>query len=303
MRNDPLDLRRLEFFLALAADLHFGRAAARCFVSRPAFSQQIMALEHHLGVPLFVREKSGVQLTAAGRDLLEPVSTLLRDARQIERAAGRSARVETGEFVLGYCDYAATTVMPEVAAGVRSDAPDAALSLIGYPWWTQAVEGLTSGQCDAAIVPRVPHDVPGIAFAPIASERLVAIVPAGHELAGETEVPLLRLAAEPFAAIDRGRSPGEFDLTMALFDTHAVRPGIAFRPHRLQDALAWVGSGAGVTLVPEELLTRANPYGVRAVPLADDIEALETVLAWVEDHDNPLLEIVREVAERVATTA
>jgi DNA-binding transcriptional LysR family regulator len=190
-------LRDLRYFVAVAEELHFTRAAERLFVSQPALSKQVRALERQLRVPLFERDQRGVRLTAAGRALLEPARALLRDWTLAEAAV---AHAERTTLTIGMSTGPGRGVLPAVRARLAVTAPAARLEFrqVG---WGDPTAGLADRVTDAAFVwlplpDPAPYDTQLVAREP----RLVAL-PSDHRLAGQPEIRLAELLDEPFLAL------------------------------------------------------------------------------------------------------
>jgi DNA-binding transcriptional LysR family regulator len=183
-----LDLRKLRYFVAVAERLHFGRAADDLHIAQPALSRQIRALEHDLGAPLFVRDSHGVTLTDAGQQLLDDAGPLLAAAQGVRRRVSVAAR-GTRRLTVGF--RAGVAVTPAVRA-FETRHPDVIVDV-------QRIEGdeqaamLLDGRIDVGYV-RLPIDEAGLRVTPLYTEPRVAVLPAGHRLAGKEEVTEADLA-------------------------------------------------------------------------------------------------------------
>lgn len=294
----PLDLKRLSYFVVVADELHFGRAAARLFISQPALSQQIKALEASLGIELFIRGSSGVTLSADGQGILPDARLLLVAAEQLVEQARSRSRSGEGILSLGYHEYALGSVVPTFLAALRSCASEVSVTLTNFPLGPQALAGLVSGQCDAVVMAETSRTVKGLRSERLSVEEMVAAVPADHPLADRDEVPIAELAAEPFAFFYRSNSPEVWENLMTFFDRAGRRPRIEHVGEQLQEALLWVGSGQGVTMVPATSAASNSLPGVEFRRLVDPTPTQSIVVAWIEPNSNPRLEIVVGAAQR-----
>jgi DNA-binding transcriptional LysR family regulator len=199
------DLRRLASFVAVAEERHFGRAAARLFISQPALSQQIKALEAELDVELFVRLPSGIRLTSEGEGLLPDARQLLQHAERFLTSAGAAARSTNGQVRLGFVDHARAAVIPALLDCAAVAAPGVQFTLQSFATSRLALDDLNGDGSDAVV--GNCDQTPDIDTAALATERHVAAIPAAHPLAQEAEVSLAQLAGEPFAVFPRAPKP------------------------------------------------------------------------------------------------
>jgi DNA-binding transcriptional LysR family regulator len=185
-----VDLRKLRYFVAMAEELHFVRAAERLHITQPVLSRQIRALEHDLRAQLFLRDKRSTELTAAGRQLLEDARPLLASARALRRRveqAAHGARTFTVGLLPGITVTATIRIFtarhPELNVSVLRTSRD------------DQTEALHDGRVDVSFV-RTPVDHRGLRLLPLFSEPRVTVLPADHRLAGELSIRIAGLAAE-----------------------------------------------------------------------------------------------------------
>jgi len=268
------------------------------FISQPALSQQIKALEASLGVDLFVRGAQGVSLTAEGQGILPEARLLLAAADQLVEQARFTSPGQDGLISLGYLEHALGSIVPTFLESLLEAAPDVSVTLTSFPPGDRALDGLIDGRCDLVIMRGTHRTVTGLRTEPLASEEMVAAVPVGHPLAARERVSLAELAAEPFAFVDRESDPEGWDAAMALFDAADGRPSVVQTGHRMQEALLWVGSGQGVTLVPASVARVIAGLDVEFRPLTGEPRpTLDVVLAWIEPNANPRLATMAAAAE------
>ncbi|NYV76220.1 LysR family transcriptional regulator [Streptomyces sp. UH6] len=271
-----MELRQLRHFLTLAEECHFGRAAARLHVAQPALSQQVKQLERELGVSLFNRSTRHVELTEAGRHLVEHARVLVAEERRAlvhmrELATGHAGRVSVG--FIGTATY---DVLPRVARTVRARLPRITLELRGETLTPQLAEGLRSGAFDLAVL-RGALDAEDIRTVPLRSEPLMAVLPSHHRLAGRPSVPLADLAGEPFVVHPSQARSSMYDLVLAACRRAGFRPAQLLEVGETATLVVLVAAGHGVALVPASVRS-LSVEGVTYVPLAEP-ESVDLLLA------------------------
>jgi DNA-binding transcriptional LysR family regulator len=185
-----LDLRKVRYFVAVAEELNFGRAAERLYIAQPVLSRQIRALEKELGAQLFVRDGSGTQLTRAGTQLLADASLLLAGADAARRRVAQAARA-TSTFTVGFMPGLTVT---EPMLALSAAHPDLTVEVLRTTY-TNQVTVLHDGRADIGYI-RMPADLTGLQPSALFSEPRVAVVPAAHRLAGKEAVSIHDLADE-----------------------------------------------------------------------------------------------------------
>jgi len=291
-----MDLRSLRCFVAVAEELHFGRAAHRLHISQPPLSQTIHALETRLGVLLFERTRRRVALTHAGTVLLEHARTLLHDAEHAAIAAQRASRGEIGRLTVGFILAATHHLLPETLRQFRQRMPEVELSLREMPIREQ-LGALVEGVIDVGFL-RPPVDTDIIAAQTLVREPFLVALPHGHGLLRAACLPLARLATERFVMFTPGRSPLYTQILSAC-------AAAGFTPNVVQDAahivtvLGLVRAGLGVALVPQSVRA-LQPLGVELRPLRGLPARAETAIAWRRDDLSPVGEGFIAAARAVA---
>lgn len=219
-----LEPRLLRYFLAVAEELHFGRAAARLYIAQPSLSNQIHNLERILGVDLFVRSSRKVQLTPAGRALLEEAPVALAAlARAAERARLAGAGV-AGTVRLGYAPMAGYETLGALLASVERDNPD--LQVVAREHFSSELPGLVfAGDLDVGIA-LFPEAMPGVHATPLRSEPLALLCGKDHPLAGVDPVPVADLRDETVLLFPRELAPGYYDRVIAACAQSGFEPRI-----------------------------------------------------------------------------
>ncbi len=280
-----VELRHLRYFLAVAEELHFGRAAERARIAQPALSQQIRRLEAALGTELFRRTTRRVRLTAAGEALIPHARRALQEVADGRVAAVRAARGEVGRLSVGFVETAAGTIVPAAVQRFRAERPAVELSLreLGV---AEQVEGLRSGRIDVGVV-RAPVDAPELQLEPIAEEGLLAAMPSGHQLASRRRIAPGRLAGEPLVALSREIVPGLHD---QLADTLGGGLGgvrITQEATSIQAVLGLVAAGLGIAVLPASVRSQRRD-GVSFVSLVPSPRST-VLVASRRDHGSPLI--------------
>jgi DNA-binding transcriptional LysR family regulator len=286
-------LRDLRYFVAVAEELHFTRAAERLFISQPALSKQVRALERQLRTPLLQRDQRTVRLTAAGRALLGPAQALLRDWAAAEAAVGRADRTT---LTIGMSTGPGRGVLPAIRARLADSAPASRLEFRQVKWGDPTA-GLAGRAVDAAFVwlplpDPAPYDTLLVAREP----RLVAM-PSDHPLAAQPEIRLAELLDEPFLALPASAGVlREHWLAVPERAGHPVR--IAAEVTDTEETYEAVTSGLGLCLLAAGNATIFSRGGVTMRPVGD-IGPSELVLAWRRDAAGSLLRAFVAACEEV----
>ncbi|MDR3043345.1 MAG: LysR family transcriptional regulator [Desulfovibrio sp.] len=244
-----MEMRQLRYFLAVAEELHFGRAARRMHVSQPPLSQQIQALEEELGVRLFDRTSRTVRTTPAGEALRDDVQALLAglDAA-VERARG-TARGERGRLRLGFVVSAAATRFPRAVAAYRARCPGVRLELREMGTLLQ-LRRIESGELDVGLLRNLDGLPEGFDHAPFLHEPQVVALPARHPLARLRVVPLAALAGVPLILYPRRVFPAAYDAIIAACRGAGFSPEVPQEAVGLNTQRALVAAGVGAAIVP-----------------------------------------------------
>jgi DNA-binding transcriptional LysR family regulator len=288
-----MELRHLRYFVAVAEELHFRRAAERLHMSQPPLSQQIRALESELGVTLLERDQRRVTLTAAGAAFLGRAQEILDAVDDAARLAQRVNRGEVGRLAVGFVGSAMYSLVPEVLGAFAQRYADVDLHLRELTTAAQQRQ-LERGQIDVGFI-RPPSATDGLALEPVEHEPVVVALPAGHPLAQAPELDLPQLAGERLVLLGREQSPGLRDALAGAMET---LHGDVQEVREMQTVIALVRAGVGISLVPRSVraLTRE---GVVYRELAPGGPTLELAMAWRADDRSPVLAAFREVAREL----
>lgn len=289
-----MELRHLRSFDVLAEERHFGRAAARLHIAQPALSQQIKQLERELGVSLLTRTTRRVELTEAGARFAAHARTVLGDVARASSDMALLASGAAGRVSIGFIGTATYDVLPRVAREVHSSLPDIDLDLRGELLSPQLLDGLRDRTFDVALVRPDPLNSGDLTLRRLRSERFVAVLPAGHRLAGRRRIPLSALADESFVMHPSGHRSSMHDRVRAACEAAGFSPDPVIEVSETATLVVFVAAGLGVALVPEPVRSLGLD-GVSYVSLTD-APTIDLVLATRARDDSPA---VRRVAEIV----
>ena len=281
-----MDLRRLRYFVAVAEELHFGRAARRLNLSQPPLSVQIRTLEREIGAPLLIRTQRRVELTEAGRVLLEEARRLLGQAEAAVVHARRAAQGAVGRLTIGFVSTVDYSILPPLVRRFRQKHPGIALKLLELTGDRQQAL-LQAGELDLGLS-ILPSPASGLTRRPVFREPLIAAVPANHFLAGRRRTALRSLAAEPFIQFPRELAPGLHDLAIAACQKAGFTPHLAQEAIQMQTILGLVAAGLGVAVVPQ-CMSKLQRSDVRYLTLDARGFEVETVALWHSENRAPAL--------------
>ncbi|SAL15931.1 LysR family transcriptional regulator [Caballeronia peredens] len=299
-RNPPIELRLLRYFVTVAEEMHFGRAAARLAMTQPPLSQAIRALEDALGVALFVRTKRTVELTPVGHDLLPEVRRLLASADALRPLAQSLARGEAGVLSLAFVSTADYGLLPALLRDFGARYPGVRLQLSEATSDVQ-IEELVAGRVDAGLVipPLPPRYASALSYLPVAREPLVIAMSAdaardlglGADEWADTPVDLHALAAAPLIVFPRRLAPGLYDIIMGCYGAAGLTPRVGQEAIQMQTIVSLVSAGMGVALVPRSLrhLRRTGVVYRPLLPLNESETLVETGLVWRAAEVSPVL--------------
>ena len=276
-----MDTRKLNVFIAVAEELHFGRAARRLHISQPPLSALIRTLEADLGVRLFQRTSRRVEMTEAGRVLLDEARTILERIEEARRRTVEADGGERGALTIGFITPVIYTLFPNLLREFRTRFPNVRLTLREAMADVQLAE-LERGTLSAGFL-AAPGLRAHLSQLTILREPLVAALPAAHPLAhGRGPLRLARLKTEPFVLFPRPSAPGLFDDIVAFCRSAGFSPRVEQEALQSQTIVGLVSAGLGVAIVPASIRNLDRP-GVVYRPFKERPPQLETVLAWRRD--------------------
>ena len=279
-----VELRHLRYFIAVAEELNFSRAAERMHMAQPPLSAAIRQLERDLGVELFARTTREVKLTEAGNAFLAGARRTLADAERAAEDAKRAAAGELGHLRLAYSWSTRFDTLPALGRAFRAGHADVEL-LAQEMWNARMPAAFASGSIDIGLS-LCPEIAAELELAPVRSERMVALLPVAHRLAGEDAIPLSALSDEEFVVFPREIAPRLHDAFMAVYR------GAGFEP-RVRNESFHTGWDLGVlaeipaAAIAPKTVAGGLPDGIVAVAISEPTDALETCVVWRADDSSP----------------
>ena len=248
-----MELRHIRYFLALAEEKNFTRAAAKVGIGQSPLSQQIRDLEREVGAQLFHRIPQGAELSAAGAAFLEVVKGMPALAERGVHAAQRAARGEIGSLSVGFTASSAfNAVIPNAVRAFRRAYPDVRLSLEEANT-TRLVEGLKEGTLDAVFLRPGASGIDGFQLRLLSEEPMMVALPVSHPAAKDVTVDLVDLAADPLLLFPREVGPTLYDTIIRAFRAVDVEPQLGQGAPQIASVVNLVAAGLGVTLVPASM--------------------------------------------------
>jgi DNA-binding transcriptional LysR family regulator len=292
-----MELRHLRYFVAVAEELHFGRAAARLRIAQPPLSQQIRSLEQELGVALFTRTTRRVELTPAGRALLPEARQVFEQTARAALTAQRASRGEIGRLAIGFVPSADLDLLPRVLRAWAVQAPHVEIELHAMLSGPQ-IDALRHGRIQVGFV-RLPVDDGGVAVETIQREPLIAALPMAHRLARRARVRLADLKSDGMILFPRRMAPSYYDLLVSVCRHAGFTPRVLHETESMQTNIGLVAAGLGFSLHPASIRTLQRA-GVVYRPLVPPVPHIEMAVAYVRDGRSAALEaflrVVRESA-------
>jgi DNA-binding transcriptional LysR family regulator len=280
--------RRLGYFVAVAEELSFTRAAQRLHMAQPPLSQQIALLEKEVGTPLFDRSRRTIRLTAAGAALLPEARRLLTDLDETVRIVRSIGEGTVGRLTVGFVPSAINGVLPDLLREFRATHPAVELTLREMAP-DALLRAVHDRRLDVAVL-YLPISEPDLAQRRFASEDLLLALPEAHPAATARTVTLADVAEEPFVLPERHDVPGLHAAITALFADAGITPRIAQRGVWLiQTVLGLVAAGTGLALVPSSAAT-VQRKGVTLRRLSEVTHQLELAAIWRPDNTSSPLE-------------
>jgi DNA-binding transcriptional LysR family regulator len=257
-----MELRHLRYFVAVAEELHFGRAAERLHMAQPPLSLQIQALERELGVRLFERTRRRVALTEAGRLFLAEANATLAQAGRAVTVAQRSARGEMGRIEIGFTPGAPfNAFLPTIIRRYRDSFPAVDLVLREVNT-SQQIPALQEGKLDVGFVrPPLNLTAENLRLITILHEPLVLAVQEEHPLARQRTIAIADLAGESFIMYPREVAANLYDLIVALCKKAGFNPRVVQEARQMATIISLVSAGLGLSLVPISLM-QVHMHGV-----------------------------------------
>lgn len=284
-----LESRHLRYFLAVAEELHFGRAAQRLHMAQPPLSQQIRKLEDELGVRLFERSSRSVSLTEEGKVLLGRAQRILGDLEKAEELVRAMARGEAGRIRLGFVGPAMETELASAIGSFRQQHQRVRLAL-EEATTSEQLERLDSGTLDIGHVRLFKHDTSGFAVRLISREEYILALPPGHKLEQNRAVQLADLDGQALVAFPRAQQPKLHDALFKALEGAGAHVEVTQEARRKETTLALVAARSGVALVPASA-RRSGRTDVVFREIEDEtLPAVEIFQVWRPNQETAVLQ-------------
>jgi DNA-binding transcriptional LysR family regulator len=281
-----MELRHFRALVAVAEELHFGKAAKRLHLSQPPVSIAIKELETELGVRLFDRTSRSISLTKAGEEVLFNARAVLAATESLQRQAKQASNGNAGSLSVAFMSLAAYSYLPKVLRRFMNDHPQVHIAL-NESTTDRILIDLDAGQLDVGCIFASPTMSTSLQYQPAQRDKLIVALPENHPLAKLSSVPLELLANEQFLTFDRHYGPMMFDTLVSVCMRHGFSPRI-FLARQMHTIVSLVSGGIGVALVPScvEVMRR---HGVVYRSLKADKTTVETGAAWRKEFSSPVV--------------
>jgi len=288
-----LELRHLKYFLAVAKELHFRKAAESLYISQPGLSRQIKEMEKGLGLQLFERTNRKVHLTAVGSYLQEQLSQHFRGLEEIIQHAKLLDKGLLGELRLGYVGSAMQEIIPQLLLAFRNNSPDVLFSLTEIDNQRQ-IQGLMSGEIDFGFVrlDRIPR---GLKSNPVLHEPFCLVLPKSHPIDTHNYSDISQFKDESFILFDSKYSPSYYEKVMQIFDESGFSPLVTHNTIHSSSIYKLVENNFGISIVPRSLQVH-NLEGVKFIELSHIPQRTTLSVVWNASNKNPLIsDFLKEV--------
>lgn len=283
-----MDLKQMRYFLALAQELNFGRAAERLHIAQPPLTRHIRALEEELGAQLFVRTTKGAELTAAGQTLLEEVPNILALARRAEEQTQLAGQGYSGRLDVGIFSSGVLNVIPRLLAEFHTERPGVKIGLHNMTKLEQ-IEALRERRITIGFNRLLP-DVDDITVEPVLRERFLVALHEGHRLAVKKSITLRDLDDEPMILYPNSPVHGLAQEVAAAFRSEGLRLRVEQEVEDVVTCIALVASGFGVCITTESAANLRLPHVVYRPLQAKQLRHIELICLYRHDDKSPILQ-------------
>lgn len=295
-----MELRHLRYFIAVAEELSFRRAAENLHVSQPALSTQVRQLEEEIGAKLLDRDTHQVSLTAAGQDFLEKTRQILRDCEDAALSAHRIGQGRAGKLSIGFVDSLGHELLPRILRAYCKKFPDVEVQLAEMDT-TEQIEALNARELDVGLIGLgLSAEISDLQLATIAEEELEAVLPEQHPLLRKLpkSLPLSALSDEWFYLAAREGAPLYNPWILVLCQQAGFAPRVVKESGNPGTVLGYIAAGLGVTVLPAQF-GRIPTTGVRFVPLSPPAPQYRYCAAWSPKNPHSALKNFVETSRKV----
>ncbi|MFV0374328.1 LysR substrate-binding domain-containing protein [Microbacterium sp.] len=297
-----MEVSQARGFLAVAEELHFGRAAERLHTAQSALSRLIQQLEADLGAPLFERTTRSVALTPQGEALVEPARELVALAERSHEIVRRAAAGETGRLRVGFAGASVHHLVAELARGLRRERPGLVVDLQSAQFSHPGLERLREGTLDV-LIGRWDFLPDGVDSLVISRERLLVALPSAHRLARRRQLAAADVANEPWIVLPGGSGATLSNRLQLLGMRGRFVPRVVQTVPDSATELLLVEAGVGLALTLSGVRDNHPAGAVTFLPLAADLGAVEVRLAWNGRSASPAVTAAIDTARRLFTAA
>lgn len=291
-----MDLRHLRYFVAVAEELNFTRAAERLHIAQPPLSKQIRQLESEMGVTLLDRGTRYVELTDAGHLFLEHARRILQATDLAVFQAQNAQRGEVGRLAVGFFEYTSYTFLPPILRAYRERFPKVEVQLRWFPVIEQ-MDALHRGEIDVSFI-RELGDFRDCFTESINEEPFILAVPVEHRFSRLGTISVSECSEERFITYFSEMAPDFQNMIMRICGTAGFVPNEASQVGQVYTALGLVSSGAGIAFVPSSV-RKVHFEQVAYIPFKEELPSIRLMLAWTKKHPSSLMRAFLDVAKEV----
>jgi DNA-binding transcriptional LysR family regulator len=286
-------VKQLWMYLAVAEELHFGRAATRLGMSQPPLTEQIKVLEHALKIKLFDRSRRGTKLTPAGAAILPAVKRFSNEMESLEKVVREVSLGQTAVLQVGAITSAMLETVPPLLNQLKQSHPELTVFVREIDS-VEAIPALEKGELDIAFVRLDNETKSGIETLSLAKDRLAVALPKTHAMNKSAQISLASLEPEDFVMSSRQVSPAYFDFLVSVCREYGFSPRVLHEVRSVTSQVAYVSCGQGVALVPESI-SKLAPVNVDVKPIMEEIFVTTSAMAWNSQRYHPMIQVVREL--------
>lgn len=290
-------IKQLGMFMAVAEELHFGRAAMRLGMSQPPLTKQIQILEHSLKIKLFERSRRGTKLSLAGKAILPAVKQFAYQTEILEKVIQEVICGKTGILQVGAITSAMLETVPNILTQLKKKHPEVTVYVKEIDS-VEAIPALETGELDIAFVRLDGKTKSGIETKILSKDVLAVAMPKTHEFCQSSQISIADLEPEQFVMSSRQVSPAYFDMLVSICRKHGFSPRVLHEVRSIASQIAYVGCNQGIALVPISMAKLA-PSNVVFKPLTEDITIVTSAMAWSSHRHNPIIKVIRELYAKV----
>jgi len=286
LMSNKLEFRHLRYFLTVAEELHFSKAAKKLYITQPALSRQIQQLEDYLNARLFIRDKRNVSLTKSGEYLVDEARFMFNHLEFVKETIGHITQGDRGELRIGFVGSAMQSVIPELLKQIDAESPGIHSILTELPNQEQ-IDRIRNDQLDLGFIRtmRLPE---GLNKHDVFEEAFCLVLPENHPVNQNNFTSVLDLKEESFILFSSQYSHGYFDKIMSIFEDQGFNPKVAHESVHANTIFRLVENGLGIGIVPSSLKHGFN-LNIKFIELTGIPQRTTLSAIWKSDSRNPIL--------------